>query len=161
MKENICNLPISILEFKAIDPVQVGEEWAMYRDNPPRTVEIYIDGCELLDIIRPIELPYKKKEGFDISTEDYGHMPVSELYRYLITAMDGTSYSYKYGVYLLVCRDCGEPGCWSVTCKVSEDEKYVYWLDFEHEHRDWEYNIQYKFEKKQYNEALKKIGTFS
>jgi hypothetical protein len=157
MDKNMSNLPVSILEFKSIDPVKVGEEWAIdVVPNPPRVVEIYIDDREMMDIIAVIEKPYKEQEGMD-NVDDYGHVPASSLYGDLSTAMDKGSYSYNHGVYLFCCRDCGEPGCWSVTCKVTEDEDYVYWTDFEQEHRDWEYNLQYKFEKGQYYEALGKL----
>jgi hypothetical protein len=150
-------LPISILEFKSIDPVKAGEEWAIYVvSNPSRVVEVYINDREMLDIIASIEKPYKEQEGLD-DVEDYGHVSASSLYGDLSAAMDKVGYSYNHGVYLCCCRDCGEPGCWSVTCKVIEDEDYVYWTDFEHEHRDWEYDLQYKFEKGQYYEALGKL----
>ena len=37
---------------------------------------------------------------------------------------------------------------------VREDEDYVYWTEFEHNHRDWKYNLEYRFDKKQYYYAM-------
>ncbi len=152
--ENLKKLPVSTLEFKSIHPVEAGEEWAMELDNPPRVVEIYIDGREMADTIAAIERPYKEEEGLDLDVEDYGHLPAADLYGELSMATDEI---YGSEVYLFCCRSCGEPGCWSVTCRVAEDEEYVYWYDFEHEHRDWEYHLRYKFEKCQYDESLGKL----
>jgi hypothetical protein len=156
MDGNMSNLPISILEFIAVNPVQAGEEWAMDIEETPVSAGIYIDGCDVIDIIKSIEKPYKKREGLTVG-KDYGHIQASWLYKDLCEVTNDTSYSYKYGVYLFCCRDCGEPGCWSVRCNVVEDENYVYWINFKPEHRDWKYNLLYKFEKKQYNEALEKL----
>lgn len=146
---------VNTISFRLIDPRKAGEAWA---DDYPETkaVEIYIDDKEILDILRPIEEPYAKAEGLDLEN-DYGHIDPKSLYSDLTEATDPNSYAYSLGVYLCRCGDCGEPGCWSVTNKVREDEDYVYWYGFQHEHRDWEYNLEYKFDKKQYVDALREL----
>lgn len=145
------------LDFKMFDPVEAGEVWAVDFGSNHKVVEIYIDGKRLLDTIRKIEVPYAKEEGHPDLAGDYGHVSPSELYSDLSTATDENSYSYELGVYLFCCAGCGEPGCWSVTLQVKEDEESVYWYNFEHEHRDWEYNLTYRFEKNAYAQALHKL----
>lgn len=151
-------MKINQLDFNLIDPLSAGEEWAEDVHNPPSVVEIYIDGIEILEIFRKIEAPYCEAEGHPDLVVGYGHVSANDLYTDLIEATDENSWSYKLGVYPLCCRSCGEPGCWSVTFHVREDEDYIWWYGFEHEHRDWEYNLEFKFLKKDYFVALEKLS---
>ena len=152
---------INTLDFKMFDPVEAGEEWAVDFGSNHKVVEIYIDGQRLLDTIREIEIPYAQGEDSPELAGDYGHVSPRELYSDLSTAADENSYSHDLGVYLFCCASCGEPGCWSVTLRVREDADFVYWYGFEHEHRGWEYNLEYKFEKKAYEQAMKKLENMS
>lgn len=149
---------ISHLDFKLVDPIAIGEEWAKDVKNPPRVVEIYLDGVEIAEIFRRIEIPYCEAEGNPEIAGSYGHMPAKYLYKDLSEATIENSYSYDLGVYPLCCRGCGEAGCWSVTFHVREDDEYVWWYGFEHEHRDWEYNLEFKFLKSDYALAMNKLS---
>lgn len=151
MGNGIAMEKFNVLDFEMFDPIEAGEAWAVEFGTNHKVVEIYIDGKKLIDIIRVIETPYTEVPGA------YGHVSPYDLYDDLCTATDGHSYSCLYGVYLFCCRGCGEPGCWSVTCKVKEDEKFVYWYSFEHEHRDWSYNLNYRFDKTAYAQAMEKL----
>jgi len=71
---------INHLDFKLIDAVSAGEEWAEDSEKPRYVVEIYIDGVEIAEIFRKIELPYCKAEGNPDKAGDYGHVPASWLY---------------------------------------------------------------------------------
>ena len=139
------------------DPIKAGEVWAVEYGSDHKVVEVYIDGQKLLDIIKAIEIPYAQEEGCPEIAGDYGHISPRHLYSDLSAATDTNGYFDNLGVYLFCCAGCGEPGCWSVTFRVKEDAEYVYWHGFEHEHRDWEYNLFYKFEKKAYAQALRKL----
>lgn len=145
------------LNFKLIDPILNDEEWAKDMKNPPKVVEIYIDGVEITEIFRKIEVPYCEQEGHPNLAGDYGHMPVKELYEDLSEATIEGSYSNKLGVYPVCCGGCGEPGCWSVTFRVRESDEFVWWYGFEHEHRNWEYNLEFKFLKSDYLKEMNKL----
>lgn len=149
--------PINHLNFKLIDPVLADEEWAKDWKNPPKVVEIYVDGVEIAEIYRKIEVPYCEQEGHPNLAGDYGHMPVKELYEDLSEATIEGSYSNKLGVYPVCCGGCGEPGCWSVTFHVRESDEFVWWYGFEHEHRNWEYNLEFKFLKSDYLKEMNKL----
>lgn len=163
---------INTLDFEDFDPVEAGEQWALSWGSDHKVTEIYIDGKKLLDIIHQIELPYAIEEGRIARAEghaeededysdlagDYGHISPKSLYEELSIAAFGAGEDCDERAYLFCCGNCGELFCWTVSMKVREDEKYVYWYDFKHEHRNsWEYNLTYKFDKKGYEEALWKL----
>lgn len=164
------------LDFKLINPVKAGEEWAVWRDDDGNATiladynvaEIYINDVEIAEIFRRAEEPYYLEE-FGETADDkdsdewngYGHLPPAHLLDYLIDAPIEGTYAHDFGVYPVCCGYCGEPGCWSVTFKVKADEDFVYWYGFEHEHRDWEYNLTYKFRKADYDAALQKLKRFA
>ena len=152
------NIKISHLDFKLIDPIDNDEEWAKDIENPPDVVEIYIDGLEITKIFQKIEAPYCEAEGNPEIAGDYGHLPAKYLYKDLSEATLEDSYPYKLGVYPLCCKGCGEPGCWSVTFHVREDDNFIWWYGFEHEHRDWEYNLEFKFLKSEYVAAMNQLS---
>lgn len=143
-----------------------------FKESDHKTAVITIDGRKLLDIIREIELPYAeeegrlaKKEGVAEEDEDYsdlagayGHLSAKVLFDNLKTGISDCGSSHDERVYLFCCGDCGEIFCWTVSMKVRMDEHYVYWYDFKHEHRNWEYNLSYTFEKTAYEAALRKLG---
>lgn len=128
------------IEFKIINP-KGKERWA--DEYPPniRVVEIYINGKELIDILKEIEYSYDPKLA-----GAYGHQTPEDLYSNLVEGEDSAD--------LLCCSDCGDIGCWTVRVIITADEKYVYWINFSHHHREWKYDISYTFEKTAYEKAL-------
>lgn len=156
----------SHLDFKLIDPVEAGEELAVEFGSPYHVVEIYIDGVELCDIVRPLEKACIKKGTFDFSyykrhKQHYGHMRPGELYGNLIRAVKYSDPDYEDdNCLLLCCAQCGMSECWSISIQVEENEEYIFWYDFHHLVEDWEYGLTYKFEKKQYESTMRKLRRF-
>lgn len=150
---------INTLDFEVFDPVEAGEQWALSWGSDHKVTEIYIDGRKLLDIIHEIELPYAVEEGRTTrAEEDYGHLSPEVLYMDLNTDAAAAGDPDDDRAYLFCCGNCGEIFCWTVSMKVKGDEQYVYWYDFKHERRPgWDYNLTFKFEKKEYEEALWKL----
>ena len=152
---------IDSLEFRLIDPVAAKEDWIDLCDNPPNVVEIYINGVELISILKPIEKPFYEAENWKQQKDGgYGHIEPDILYDLLAEALIEGSYSNTGGVEALCCSGCGEFGCWSVEIFVTEDDDYIYWGNFSHNHRDWEYGLSYKFEKSAYNKEMEKLKSF-
>lgn len=151
---------INDLSFKMFDPIEAKEPWAVDYGSKYKVGEVVIDGKDMLDVIREIEKPYLQTEGLlhlQNDGGDYGHLFPKDLYDSLLSATVEGSFAHDRGVYLFCCGDCGEVGCWSVTFRVREDEEFVYWYGFKHEHRDWAYNLSYKFEKKAYQIAMDEL----
>lgn len=139
------------LSFKLADPKELGEEWALKLQESPTVAEVYINGEELISIVR--ERESKIKDADDLCEPgSYGHLSVDELYRELREAQTG---QYEYA-HLLCCNNCGDCFCWSVQVKISVGLKYVTWTLF-HNHRDWEYDLTYRFDKQMYSEFIENI----
>lgn len=135
------------LEFKIINPIGK-EEWADdYKID--KVVEIYINGKELIEILKLIETPYSLKEGNMELAGAYGHITHGELYKSL--TIDDED------VELLCCSDCGDSGCWSILIDIEDGDNYIFWKNFKHNHRDWKYDICYKFDKIEYVNSLKQL----
>ena len=135
-----------MVEFKLFNP-QGKEDWAEDFDAN-QAVEIYINGKEIIEILKEIETPYAMSEGHVDIAGAYGHLTPKQLYSEL-TDTDESA--------LLCCDGCGFTGCWSVLVKVEEDDNYIYWKNFRHNHRDWKYDISYKFGRIEYENAVKQL----
>ncbi len=140
------------LEWKLIDPVAAKEAWALEHGSRCMGVEIYLNGQEIVSLLREIELPYATQEGKLHLAGDYGHNAPQHLYKMLTEETE---------VELLCCGGCGDSGCWSVVVTVREEEDYVYWEHFAHNHRDWEYPLSYCFDRQEYEQALQQLRGFT
>lgn len=150
------------LEFKLIDPIEKCEEWADPSDEKIRAVEIYINGREIVDILKELEMPFADEEGHPTLAGAYGHRIPKELYNVLSESLIENSYEWEYGAEVLCCNDCGFPGCWSATVKIRQDEKFVYWENFEQNHRkNWKYDLSFKFDKNEYEKEFEKLKSFA
>ena len=127
------------------------EGWAQKLQNAPTVAEVYINGKELISIVR--ERENKIKDADDLCEPgSYGHLSVDELYRELHETQTG---QYRYA-HLLCCNNCGDCFCWSVQAKISVGLKYVTWT-LSHNHRDWDYNLKYCFDKMEYMGLLRRL----
>lgn len=122
-------------------------------DGLGEVVKIYINNEEILDIIKKEEEPYDSRPG------DYLHVSAFELYENLTDALIVGTEANKNGVEILCCT-CRCPRCSSILLFVEEDDKYVYWKKFKHTHREWNYNISYKFEKTEYEKVIKQLDAW-
>lgn len=137
---------VDALEFKIINPKGI-EDWADDCDIS-EAVEIYINGREIVELLKEIETPFAINEGEMDLAGSYGHLTPTELYSELNEAEESA---------LLCCAGCGLIGCWAVLVSVEMDENYVYWKEFRHNHRKWKYNISYKFDRIVYEDALQQL----
>lgn len=143
------------IRFNIIDP-RGKEEWAKDCDVS-KVVEIYINDREIVDILREIERTYAEQEGKPNLAGAYGHNTPKVLYDNLSQAEEDELNGYEDGVELLRCLECGFMDCWSILVRIKQDEKYVYWYDIKHNHRDWNYDIAYQFDKNEYDMALQEL----
>ena len=153
------------LEFKLIDPVQNGEKWAddeIFVRKDLRAVEIYLNGHEIIDILKEIEMPFALDEGHPDIAGGYGHNEPKILYRDLSESLVEGTYNQKYGVELLCCGSCGFSGCWSAVAYVRRDDDFVYWENFKQNHREnWKYDLSYKFDRNEYEKQMEKLKKFT
>jgi len=148
---------IDSIKFRLINLIEEKEEWALDYESLPTAVEIYINNHELISILKEIEAPFAEAEGHSDLAGAYGHISSNLLYKDLSDVLNGNKFLMENGVELLCCSGCGDSGCWSILVFVSQDEDYIYWNNFKHNHRNWKYDISYKFDKKEYMKALQQL----
>lgn len=136
----------------------------------------YINNRSLINIVKEIEITCIAKECEEYSPEDdensysvagdYIPLPIYMIKfpsRYLLdepkdfTYGINTSNPMKSKTTLLGCK-CGIIECWFLSAKISLTESKVTWSDFQNFYRDnWEYNLSFTFDRKQYELQLNKI----
>ena len=128
-------------------------------------VRIIINGRELIEIVRDIELPFATREG---------HADLAGAYSYFGPAITFLPSRHFLGepvhsfadadgrIYLLSCA-CGVPACWPLLAHVELREGTVVWRDFRQPYRgphvkagEWRYDGfgPFVFERQSYEQAL-------
>ncbi len=152
-----------VIHFEVFNPREAQEEWAVSFPTSCLSVRILINGMDFCDIANRMDCKRFAEENPDLEDLNepmYGHGELHWIYDGLIEAFTEGAYSHDCGLELLCCWDCGEPGCWSVVAHFSQDENYIYWENFEHNHRDWEYNFSFCFNKTEYYKELASLMPF-
>ncbi|MEQ8547114.1 MAG: hypothetical protein RIC03_04355 [Cyclobacteriaceae bacterium] len=119
-------------------------------------VDILIDGVNLIDKIRDVELKYDIKIA-----GSYSGLTPKNLYRNLTEHSSELLYPDKRQI--LEC-ECGCDGCWSFLTGLEIENDQVIWTNFEQVHRkDWNYEPlePLKFGLTNYNEELEKLKNWS
>jgi hypothetical protein len=117
-------------------------------------VRILVDGRDLVDLVRPIELPFASAEG---------HPEIAGSYDGLLPR-DWVDLPEQYDdddrAALLACASCGEPGCWPLRARVEAVADSVTWSDFQQPHRpEWSYASfgPFVFDRAQYDEEVARV----
>jgi|AGTN01.2.fsa_nt_gi hypothetical protein len=130
------------------------EQGEIYPGQPFPQVNIFINGRNLIEIVRDeeISLNFKPRElagsyeGLDLGTFQH------------------TNKNSHLGLTVLQC-ECGQIGCWDMHVKVTADKDTVMWSDFSNPHRGpdspaghWVYALKFIFDRRQYEAELSKCG---
>ena len=130
-----------------------------------RGATVLINGHDLVDLVRRVELPHAKREGSASMAGGYRGLPTQAILlpsRHILEEPDSYYSDGDNRPYILMCS-CEEPGCWSLSMKVSIEKEVVTWSDFRQEHRqsdnpngEWSYAGlgPFQFERAQYEQAL-------
>ena len=105
-------------------------------DESDGSVSIYVDGRNFIDLVREVEQPFATREGHPDLAGAYAGLPAEHVFapsRHLL-GQASIPYAWTDKVILLEC-ECGEPGCWPLTAKVTVADETVTWSDFEQPHR--------------------------
>ncbi len=108
-----------------------------WRQGVTETIDILIDGRNLIDMVREIELPFATAEGSPDMAGAYtgllANRPDDLLDALLAREEDFAGSEGTNAV--LICAGCGELGCWPLTVRITMDDKTVTWSGFEQPHR--------------------------
>jgi hypothetical protein len=128
-------------------------------------VDIHINGRNLIEIIREVELPFAKQENHPNIAGSYQGLPARIIYlpsRHLLGEPQFL-YSDDSGRTQLLQCTCGEPGCWPLLARVTIEPDRVVWDDFCQPHRGpnsrashWKYDAlpAFIFARSDYEAAL-------
>lgn len=123
-------------------------------------VQIYINGKNLISILKRIESQYDKKIA-----GQYKGLPPEIVYSPSTHLLGVSNQDLDYHddkSVLLIC-ECGVAGCWDFVVKISTTDEVVSWSEFEQSHRGpesvsghWKYDelSPFVFNRKQYESAL-------
>jgi hypothetical protein len=126
-------------------------------------IDIEINDESLVAKLQRHELPFAQAEGSPSIAGSYSGLPACA---YLDTQrwLGQTSQTEaRDRVELLLCRDCGEIGCWPILAKITAEEEQVTWSDFQQPHRTgggntpmWDYRGfgPFVFDRVQYEQAI-------
>ncbi len=131
-------------------------------------MRILINGEDLIDILRQVEMPAATQERLpDIAGAYEGHPIHSVGLSSLFTAQPTPLHQYDDKVEILVCASCGEPGCWPMLVRIDVREDEVVWSDFEQPHRSernestivWIHDLgPFTFDRRQYEREVAKLA---
>ncbi len=130
-------------------------------------VRVEVDGRDLADIVREVELPYAEAEGHRDIAGSYVGLRPGQLSGPLTAHFMGAAGSDlacgpRSKTVLLGC-DCGEAGCWPLMAEVTVDDRTVTWRAFEQPHRrsKWSYEAldELRFDRSDYEAALEQAQT--
>lgn len=134
------------------------------KDGEPG-VRIFINGRELLEMVREFELPLASREGHPKLAGEYayfGPMFVFLPARHFLGEPVNEWTDGEGRIYLLSCT-CGFPDCWPLSARVDLRDREVVWSDFRQMHRgpksaagEWRYDGfgPFVFDRAQYEHAL-------
>ena len=119
------------------------------------SVDISINGKNLIEMLKAYELPYAIKEGHPDIAGQYMGIGSRELFERLS----------KPGQHkiIFICNGCGEEGCWPMIMDIHENAHTATWSHFRQPHRGstskasyWDYSgfPTFTFDKIKYEAAM-------
>ena len=133
-------------------------------------IEIAINGESLVTKLRAFEMPFAQAEGAPRIAGGYSGLPASS---HLLPSRhffgEQNNPETRAGrVELLLCRDCGEIGCWPILARIEVTNDRVTWSDFQQPYRTgwgkaavWDFSHfgPFVFERGQYEKALREASS--
>jgi len=98
-------------------------------------VSIFVNGRNLIDILKEVEMPFARQEGSPDIAGGYAGLRPEEIFfpsRRLLDEPETCSSDEKVAV--LGC-ECGEIDCWPFLVRITARDDVVIWSDFEQPHR--------------------------
>jgi hypothetical protein len=124
-------------------------------------VNVFINGRNLVDVLREVELPFRAREGKPDLAGSYVGLPLEDILlpapRLLGEPATYYDHGYPEGKIAVLGCVCDEVGCWPFLVKITLRDDVVIWDDFEQPHRRaWRYDElrPFVFDRTQYLSAL-------
>ena len=130
-------------------------------------VRLFIDGRDLIDMLKEFERPFAEREGSPDIAGAYSGLPAKYASGEYLLGMKKSIYGENRDKISLLECTCGCGGCWPFAAKVTVLENSVIWSDFEQPHRTiksaaalWDYSEfgPFEFARKEYEQELSKLN---
>ena len=131
-----------------------------------KQVRIFIDGRDLIEMLKKFEKPFADREGAPNIAGAYSGLPEPAATTERFLGLADTGYGdCDDKVAVLEC-ECGWEGCWPFAVRIEVSEATVVWTQFEQPHRGahsaqphWDYEGfgPFTFDKNQYLHEIKKL----
>jgi hypothetical protein len=120
-----------------------------------KELHILINGQSLIDLVRPVELPFAELEGKPDIAGSYGWL----------SDVDCEIQRLKTEECMVLGCNCGIPDCWPLTARVSLAEDIVCWSRFQNWHRvkgcvsEWDHTGlgPFVFDRQEYEKAVRDL----
>ncbi len=132
----------------------------------PGEVRILIDGRDLVEFVRDVELPFATAAGGPDRAGDYAGLELLAVAlpsRHFWGSPSLAIYQWDGFTQLLECSGCREPGCAPLFCRIDVQQDHVRWSDFCESTKpgphDWDYSQlgPFEFDRTQYEQAVNEI----
>lgn len=139
--------------------------------QPHSVVDIMINGRNLIEILREMELPFAQAEGHVESAGNYEGLPPEWVFLPSKHLFGEPNEDYHDDDYppgksaIFGCGTCGVLSCWPFLVRITVGDEVVVWSDFENWHRGsaewaashWRHDsLQFTFDRTQYEAELAK-----
>lgn len=124
-------------------------------------VDVFVDGGNLVDLAREVELPFAARDRNHHLAGDYVGLPPEAVYapsRRLLGEPEDRWDDWEGRISLLGCG-CGSVGCWPLQAKIMARNDVVVWDDFVQPHRRrWRHEAlgPFTFDRSEYEAALRR-----
>jgi hypothetical protein len=133
-------------------------------------VRILVNGRELIELVREIELPFATREGHPDLAGDYGYFGPMFVFSPARHFYGEPAHGWTDGpgrIFVLACS-CGIPECWALSAHAEVGTTEVTWADFRQPYRradskagEWRHDGlgPFKFDRRLYDRELEKTPT--
>ncbi len=130
-------------------------------DGPVDAVDVFVNGRNLVEMVRDTELSFALREGHPDAAGDYVGLPPKDVFlpspRLLGEPTTYYDHDSSEGKIAVLGCGCGDVGCWPFRVKIEMQKDVVIWGGFEQPHRpDWSYDEMgsFEFDRSRYISAL-------
>jgi hypothetical protein len=115
-------------------------------------VHVFIDGRDLLELVRRVELPQAAADAQPELAVSYQGLSPEE--------WKDLPEQYGDGRAAVLCCECGEAACWPLRVRITWRKDTVVWSDFEQPHRGWTYEKlgPFVFRREEYERAVAAVA---
>lgn len=154
LRPRVYNPAVDVIRFEIGERVDPSE-------GAVDAVDIFVNGRNLVEIVREAERPFRAREGRPDRVSDYVGLSPEETFLTSPRLLGEPTTFYDHdsaeGKIAVLGCGCGDVGCWPFRVRIKPQEDVVIWDGFEQPHRPaWRYDDlrPFVFDRSQYFSVL-------